>query len=156
MKTQFFFVFLILLSSCSKYPIHVTKVSISEKDLASQFVDSPDFRKEYPPKGEQLIVNWCLSGYDTTPKTLELELVFNNLETERSIYQINGNFGCISYCLLGEKFDETKGLLTYKVQIVNAHGEKEAMWKHKMWFEKITLKSDSQDWQESEMPQQFD
>lgn len=135
--------FSFIFSSCEKHYVAVTRVDINRSSLASSFVKTPDPRQEFPPKGEQLVIEWNLpSALKEKELLLDLSLVYNDYSEETLEYELDSLRGIISYFLMGENFQEKKGIMTYKAEIRAKEGEVIKAWKHKLWIRLIKLDED--------------
>ena len=128
------------MSSCEKHYVNVTRVGVNQTSLASVFADTPDPRLKSPPKGEQLIVEWNLASHvEGRLLFLELSVIFQDHTEEVIQYSLDHTRGIISYFLLGEKYSLKQGIMTYKVEIKESHGEVVKSWQHKLWVKLIPL-----------------
>lgn len=133
--------FLLLCSSCYKNHLYVQQEWVDEKDLASYFVGTPDPRKENPPIGQKIIVNWDF------PKTLFLEEMgyllvtvhFWNQEERKVQAPIDRRRGYASFFFPNTSKDPTKKILTYRVDVFKKDGTLFETWKHQFWTQLITL-----------------
>lgn len=133
----------LLLSSCEKHYVAVTKVDINRSSLASGFAGTPDPRQMFPITGQQLVIEWNLpSTVRRQELFLDLSLVYRDYSEETLRYELTSSRGELSYFLLGENFEEKKGLMTYKADIKTQEGEILKTWQHKLWIKLITLDED--------------
>ena len=143
MKTcqcYFLFIFLPLLCSCQKYYLSVKREHINQSSLASTFVESPDPRKEHPPHGQELILQWRLPPKALNEElTLLLKIVYRDYTEESRVYLVERRRGVVTFSLLDEKFLEKKGFLTYKAEIKNSDGTVLKEWQQKLWFDLIDI-----------------
>ena len=145
MILRIFFVtlFSFLFSSCEKHYVAVTKVDINRISLASTFANTPDPRQLFPLKGEQLVVEWNLpSAMKGKELFLDLSLVYRDYSEETLQYDLGSLRGVISYFLLGENFQERKGVMTYRAEIRTKEGDLVKSWQHKLWITLIKLDED--------------
>ncbi|MCK4934183.1 MAG: hypothetical protein KAR79_01215 [Simkaniaceae bacterium] len=113
---------------------------MNKESLASIFVKSPDPRQKKVPIGEQLIVHWKVPTRELQEGLiLKLEILYKNLSQEVLEFPLGKGRGFQIYPLLDEKYLETEGFLTYKVEIVNSKGRTVKSWKQRLWTELITL-----------------
>lgn len=118
--------------------------------LASTHVGTPDPRQAHPPLGQKLIIDW-----NVPPEVLAQEpkvfvhLIYKDHSQKEAVYPILYRSGTKVYSLLNEEFEKTKGLLTYRAQIVLADGSVYKDWKHQLWVNLITLDEESTDSAES-------
>lgn len=135
-----FGVVLLFCSSCQKYYVSVTRDSIGVKTLASGFANTPDPRREEPPKGERLLIAWNLFSEDFQKELVcSLSIIYKNYEEETINYEVDRKRDVISYFLLGEKYESTKGIMTYKVDIVTKSGIVVKSFKHQLYTKLIKL-----------------
>lgn len=136
----FLFTLLIFLCGCEKYYLSVKNEHVDLSTLASTFVGSPDPRKENPPNGQELILQWRLP-----PKAIEqklvllLKIVYRDYTEEVHEYPVERRRGGLTFSLLNEKFLEKRGFLTYKAEIKRLDGEVLKQWQHKLWVDLITI-----------------
>ena len=122
---------------CRRHHIDVTKLPINRLSLASSFTKTPDPRQKFPAEGEQLLVHCDFDPeVDITKCKAVVSIIYRNLETETVEYQPRGVKEDFSLFVLGEKFERTLGVLTYKVEIFL---EDKSIYttQHPMWFKKI-------------------
>ena len=140
MKQLFFLtVILAMSSSCQKYYVSVMDHKVSRSSLASTFAKTPDPRQYAPPKGEHLLIEWNLKEEVEEELICNLSILFKNFEQKVSQYKISTRQDALSYFLLGEEFEKTKGILSYKVEILNQEGQILQFFVHKLWTELITI-----------------
>lgn len=134
---------LFFLTSCQKHYVSVLQESVGKKNLASFFTKTPDFRLKEPPSGEKLLIEWNLKE-EVMKKELvcRLSLFYKNYTVETLYYPVLKKRGVISYFLLGEKFLLTKGLLTYKAEIVTKEGDLVQKFEQQLFTKLITIKED--------------
>jgi hypothetical protein len=108
--------------------------------LASSQVGTPDPRQAHPPKGEQLIISWKLPQKMMKKKPFcSLHVIYWDYTEETFYHDIDYKTGYWKYTLLGEKFLERKGILTYRIEILTEDGEVYREWKHQLWVNLIQL-----------------
>lgn len=131
---------LLVLASCSKYYLTVRQVPVNARSLASSHVGSPDPRQINPPTGQQLVIDWVIPSdiLREEPKVV-LTLVFKNHTEETRHYPIYYRSGYVVYNLVGEEYDTTGGLLTYRAEIVTGNGDVYRDWKHQLWVNLIQM-----------------
>lgn len=123
------------LASCSTGYLNVKKMRIDSDSLASTFARSPDPQKFCPPSGQKLVVEWFLPKH-CTPEAMhvKLDVVYKDLTQESFEYPISSRLGYIDYALMGEEFCEKRGILTYKVAIIDEEGKVLKSYANRMWF----------------------
>jgi len=134
----------LLLASCDKYYVAVRQIPVNTSSLASAHVGTPDPRLAHPPLGQKLVVDWVVPGelLIKQPRVV-LFLLYKDHTEKKLSYPIEYKSGYAVYALLGEEFEKTKGLLTYRAEIVTAEGEIYRDWKHQLWVNLITLEQES-------------
>lgn len=138
--SQCFILFLFILCSCEKYYLSVKREFVDQNRLASTYVGSPDPRQKNPPKGQELMIEWRLPRDDLQQKmTLVLEILYKNHTRKTFSYPISTRRGLITYSLLGKEYQEKKGLLTYKAEILTDKGTVLKEWKQRLWTERILI-----------------
>lgn len=106
--------------------------------LASSKVQTPDPRKENPPKGQRLIVAWDLpKSLFTPPMTLATTVRFWDQEEEVIAYPMERRRDATAF------FFENKRILTYRVQVINANGSLVKEWEHHFWTKRIVVERDN-------------
>jgi hypothetical protein len=133
---------LILLCGCEKYHVSVRQLHVDPTYLASMHVGTPDPRKAHPPIGQKLIIDWTVPPemLAQDPK-LVMYLIYKNHTEKEVSYPILYRNGTHVYSLLNEEFEQTKGLLTYRAEIV-VDGKVYKDWKHQLWVNLITLEEE--------------
>lgn len=136
--------FLLLLSSCGVSTLSVHQQIIDARYLASTHVKTPDPRQNHPPRGQMLVVEWQIP-YPVVLKDAQVVLyvVFKNYEEKKICYALDRRIGYETYSLLNEEFDEKKGILTYRAEIVTADQEVYQEWKHQLWVNVIHVDENS-------------
>jgi hypothetical protein len=134
---------LLFLTACSKHYVQVTRVDINKSSLASVFTGTPDSRKIFPPKGEQLLIEWNLPSTVKGKKLLlDLSLVYHDYTEETVRFSLDKARGMMSYFLLGERFQVKKGFLTYQAEIRTVEGELIKSCKEHLWVKLIQLEKE--------------
>ncbi|MCH9630373.1 MAG: hypothetical protein S4CHLAM37_03690 [Chlamydiia bacterium] len=126
--------------SCQTYYVSVTREAIDRSSLASSFAKTPDPRQLDPPSGERLLIQWNLLSKDVHEDLIcSLSLIYKNYEEETVHYKVDAKRDVISYFLLGDRYETTKGIMTYKVEILTKEGEVVKSFKHQLWTKLIKL-----------------
>lgn len=129
---------LLFLTACSKSYLTVERQRVGRSSLASTFVQSPDPLQKNPPKGQRLLIKWRLPSSEfADPLTLKLRLIFKNYAEELFQKSIESENGIIVYELLGDRFRDTGGFLTYRAEIINKEGDVVKSWQQQLWVELI-------------------
>lgn len=141
------FIFLLLAgSSCSHRTSHlnVQTVYLTRESLASYYVESPDPMLLDPPVGQKLLVSWGLPynylDYDDLHLHISIRLK-NHEEVDLNI-PVEKTSSFYTYTILGETYFETKGILTYKVDLMGGGCILEE-WRHQLWHEMIRVGEES-------------
>lgn len=135
-----FTAFLALLAACSSQHISISQQRIDRDYLASSHVHTPDPRQENPPFGQMLIVDWSVprSILKKHPQII-LYLIYRNFTEEVFYYPITSGGGHKLFFLINKEYEEKKGILTYKAEIVTDDNQVYSEWRHQMWVNLITL-----------------
>ncbi len=137
---QWLILSLFLLCGCEKYYVSVKREPVNRESLASTFVGSPDPRQADPPRGQELLLEWRLPQKDfSSDLTLLLDILYRDHTQERVCYPIARKRGVVTFSLLGEKYEETKGFLTYKATIQTPDGKVLKEWKQQLWTDLIVI-----------------
>lgn len=131
---------LLLLCGCDKYYVSVKQIKVGPTYLASTHVGTPDPRQAHPPEGQKLYIDWTIPEeiLEKSPKIV-MYLLYKDHSQKELTYPIEHQRGYEVYSLLNEEFKKTKGLLTYRAEIVTEDGEVYKDWKHQLWVNLITL-----------------
>lgn len=129
-----------LFFGCTRQVLTVQTEFLSHENLASYHVRTPDPRLWSPPYGQRLIISWHLPAHTGTVPQLQLsiKLRFYNHTEKTELVDLDKNHGFYIYSLLNEDYCETKGILTYKVQLLSC-GKVLEEWRHQLWVELISL-----------------
>ncbi len=122
-------------TSCGPHFLLVKDELVTKQRLASNFVKSPDPDREQFKKGKQLIVEWMLPQEYRSAKdlTLQLHLIYGNLEEEVVEYPVKMWAGYVTHLLIDPKFTQKKGLVSYKAEIVNSQQEVIESFEQQLW-----------------------
>lgn len=132
---------LLLLWGCAKRTaLSLAQDRVDARYLASTHVGTPDPRQADPPKGQRIIIDWYLPEevFVKEPR-IDLHLLFWNNTTQVVSYPLKRRSGHKVYYLLNKEFEEKKGILTYKAQIITADGSVYSEWKHQLWVNFIPV-----------------
>lgn len=153
LKLPLFLLVPLLLSGCDKYFVSVSQQKINASYLASTHVNTPDPRREHPPIGQMLVIEWQVPEeiLNKRPKIL-LDVIFWNYTEETETFPIVDRAGTVTYSLLDAEYEKKKGILTYKAEIVTEDGEVFREWRHQLWVKLIHVQEENiqQSTQESE------
>ena len=130
----------LFLLSCEKYNISVTRQTVDVNYLASSQVATPDPRKENPPIGQKLIVDWHIPWdmLHEGPKG-RLHVICKDYSEDVVEFPIDALNGFIVYDLLNDRYEKTGGFLTYKAELIGRDGKVLKKWKHQLWVHIIHL-----------------
>ena len=137
---SFFCAAALCLSSCQKYYLSVCQQWVDARYLASTHVNTPDPRQANPPIGQMLSMDWRVPKELLSQKPyIELDLIFWDYTETKKTFPIDKRMGWVSYQLLGEEYDKTGGILTYKASIKTSDGTVYREWKHQLWVKLIQI-----------------
>lgn len=134
---------LLLFSGCEKYYISICQDSIDSSYLASSHVKTPDPRQENPPLGDRLIIEWQVPKalLDKTP-VLHLHVIYKDYSEQFLTYPMTSRIDYVVYTLLGEEYQQKKGILTYEAKIIDDQAEIFRDWKHQLFTHLIVLSAE--------------
>lgn len=108
-----------VLSSCQKQPLSVEVRYISEENLASYYVESPDPRLSYPRVGQELKIRWNIPDeYYTRGMTLSILLNMHNYSERHYCFELKCQSGSKTLSVANDDFFATGGILSFKAQIL--------------------------------------
>ena len=129
-----------VLAGCDKYYLSLRQIHVTPTYLASSHVGTPDPRQAKPPFGQKLLIDWTVPPEVLAEKPeVVLYLVFKDHEEKQIRYPIEYRSGYRVYDLLNDAFVRSKGLLTYRAEIVTESGKVYREWKHQLWVKLINL-----------------
>ena len=130
-------------SSCGKYYLSVQQQWIDINYLASAQINTPDPRKNNPPLGQMLIVDWRVPSYilKQNPRIV-IDLIFWDYTTKTVSLPVKGQMDYITYELLNEEYEKTGGILTYKARMVTEGDKTFKESKHQLWVNLITIEDE--------------
>jgi hypothetical protein len=138
MKILLYFLVL-LFCSCTSRPLFVYTQYLSNENLASSYVKSPDPHLDQPEWGQKLFIEWSLPRSIANEEwKLLLKLRFKNGKEETLCFRLCQIQGYYTYHLLNENFSLKGGISTYKAGILK-NGEIYTEWKHPLWEELIQI-----------------
>lgn len=138
-----FLVLFFILFSCNQRPLIVQTQYLNRNSLASYHVGTPDPKLTNPDIGEQLIIQWALPKNTALSHTLSLHIKIrfhNREEISRSI-PVDQPSGTYVYTLLNQEFLKSRGILTYKVQLIDEDRVIDE-WQHQLWTALIVLQKE--------------
>ena len=84
---------------------------IDRNNLASTFARSPDPMQKNKQDGEKIFITYRADRtIDLKNGKIVLNLVYKDLTQEVVTFQIKHNFGMFSFCIVGDKFQKSKGI----------------------------------------------
>lgn len=137
----YFFAFCAVLSSCSSSKVVVERYPIVPEDLPSYYVESPDPELKNPIIGQVLNCRYRVKNPDKNkmPYFLILKVIYKNLDEEIKSVTIFKEEGSFEFPVVGEKYEATGGVLTYRADLTTFDGEEVANFKHRLWFDLISF-----------------
>jgi len=148
--TRLAYLMLLFLTGCSTCFLNLTQLKVDCDYLASMHVGTPDPRQLCPPCGEQILIEW------KTPKSvlacdpfIELHVVYRNYTEDTFIYPLSHMVGYTCYSLLGQDYEEKKGILTFRADLKLADGTVYKSWKHQLWVKLITVEESAREAEET-------
>lgn len=131
---------LLLLPGCRQYYLSVCQEWVDERYLASTNVSTPDPRKDHPPIGQMLILDWRVPSdvFKKKPEVV-LDLVLWDYTAREIRIPIKRRMDFATYRLFDADYEKSGGILTYKAKIVTEDGEVFREWKHQLWVNLITV-----------------
>ncbi len=137
------FFLVVILAGCQRSYLSLSQEKVDARYLASTYVGTPDPRQDDPPMGQRVIINWFVPAkiLEKQPR-IDLHLLFWDYTQRMVTYPLEKQTGSKVYFLLGKDFEQTKGILTYKAEIVTEDGRVFSEWKHQLWVELITPDKD--------------
>lgn len=140
LRSSFFIGLLgLVLSSCtSTTHLSVRKLPLDSGSYASTFAKTPDPVGNQGKKGERLYVDWKIP-YQMDPSDYEviLSIIYKDLSEERVVIPLKARSGGFNFPLADKRLEETKGFLTYKVDLVDKSGNVADSWQQAMWVKVI-------------------
>lgn len=140
----FAFLSLILLTSCGRRGyLSLLQDRVDARYLASTHVGTPDPRQADPPQGQRIVIDWYVPDEIFAQRPhIELQLLFWDNTTDVICYPMHRASGTKVYYLLDEDFQEKKGILTYKAEIITEDGALFHEWKHQLWVNLINIETE--------------
>jgi hypothetical protein len=137
-----FILLLPLMTACYSDPtvLSVHTDYLSHETLASYHVNTPDPRLSNPSIGQRLIISWSFPKEYLNLENLRLKVTmrFRTREEVVETVQIHKKSGTYVYNLLNDDYINTRGILTYKVDLIGGDCILEE-WRHQIWTDLIVL-----------------
>jgi hypothetical protein len=131
---------LLLLTGCSKYYLSLRQVPVDATYLASTQVNTPDPRRDNPPYGQKIVLEWAVPPELLKKKPqIIFHVIYKNHTEKTFVYPIGSRLGTKVYSLLDNDYDETGGVLTYSAEIMTPDHQVYRTWKHQLWVNLINL-----------------
>lgn len=130
----------LLLTSCTYQRLSVQTAYLSRESLASYYVQTPDPQLDTPPIGQRLIISWCIpkNFLDYPDLHLQITVRLRNREQETRQVPLTKTRGTYLYEILNEKFCQSGGIRTYKIDLIG-HNCVLEKWQHPLWVDSITF-----------------
>ncbi|BBI17444.1 hypothetical protein [Neochlamydia sp. S13] len=144
MRTICLVLFLYVLGGCSKNAyLSVQSSYFTKESLASYRVGTPDPMLANPPVEQQLLISWSIPYPYLKSENLHLDIYIQlrNKEQVKLTLPLKKSHGSYLYVLANERYFNTKGILTYKVDLI-ADGRVVEEWRHHLWHEIIRVGED--------------
>lgn len=134
-----------VLSCCNLHRLTVQTQYLTSENLASFYMNTPDPALTQCVEGQRLLIQWCLPNDSIIGKKLFLHVKIR-LRNRRELEQITplrirgGKYtrGFYPYDLTGTDYDESGGILTYKIEILSGDTVIES-WEHPLWANLIVF-----------------
>lgn len=130
----------LILSGCQKYYISIAQESVTRESLASTQLGTPDPRQKNPPIGERLIIEWKVPrDYLSKDPSLYLHVIYKDYTEAYFTYSMPYKVDYVTYTLVGDEYEQKKGILTYQAELRAKEESPFITWKHQLWTKLITL-----------------
>jgi hypothetical protein len=150
-KLTILFITALFLSGCQKYYISIAQEKVDKSYLASVALKTPDPRKDNPPLGEKLIVEWTVPReYLAKKPSLHLHVIYKDYTEAFFSYPMPYKMDYVVYSLLGEEYKQKKGVLTYQAEVRVGEEKPFLDWKHQLWTKLIVIEDHDQPQEQSE------
>ena len=118
---------------------------VTRMELASTYIGTPDPRRTQPYYGQRLTTYWQVPHSYLVDHELKIKarVRFRNNTETTYMFPVNRSRGHHIYTLLNEPYLETKGILTYKAELIS-NGEVLEAWHHQIWAEWIDPATDDE------------
>lgn len=128
------------LTSCQVHHLNVQTQYITQENLASYYVGTPDPEKNCPTIGQRLLIEWSLPKDDLCGRDLKLNLKirFRDKTEDEMRLPIQEKSGTYLYYVINKKYCQTGGIATYKADLIADDCILET-WQHPLWSELITF-----------------
>jgi hypothetical protein len=139
-KILLLFLLLISAGCSSNHYLSVQTLYFTRESLASYYVETPDPMLINPPVGQKLLISWSFprSYLDYQELHLNIRIRLRNREEIELNIPLEKACGSYMYVVANESFFETKGILTYKVDLIGG-GMIFEECRHQLWHELIKI-----------------
>ncbi len=133
-------------TGCSHYYLDVQREQIDRRYLASTFVGSPDPRQDNPPFGQLITIEWKIPEeiLERDP-LIVFDLIYGDFTEGRFEYPVQHSWGHKSFEFLNPEYEEKKGIIAYRAQMILDDGEIYLTWEHQFWVNLINIEKGSYD-----------
>lgn len=108
-----------IFGSCQKQPLSIEVRYISEENLASYYVESPDPRLSYPRVGQELKIRWNIPDeYYTKGMLLSILLNLHDYSERHYCFELKCPAGAKTLSVANDDFFTTGGILSFKAEIL--------------------------------------
>lgn len=135
-----FFLLLMCAGCCRPPHLSVQTLYFTRESLASYYVETPDPMLLNPPQGQKLLVSWSFPRYFLCYDNLRLNIHIRLRNLQEIVFDVRPLKPCgtYTYVLSNEEFFDSKGILTYKVDLLGENTLIEE-WRHQLWHELIDI-----------------
>ncbi len=110
---------------------------LTEENLASYYVNTPDPNLTCGSVGQRMIVSWSI-GKNCQDLYIHMQIRYRNHEENViDLYNLAPR-GIYTYSLLNEEYFEKNGILAFRIQLKRGETVVEE-WVHQLWVDLITL-----------------
>lgn len=129
-----------IMTGCRDTQLAVYSQCVNHEYLASCRVDTPDWRRCDAYCGQQLILEWRLPWEVKRDGDvfIMLYVIYKNHTSETITFPVHNRVGLHVYRLINERYLETGGLLTYRVELCQ-NKRRLHEWTHHLWTRIILL-----------------
>lgn len=132
------------LVGCQRHYLSVSQQWVDGDYLASSKVKTPDPRKDHPPLGQLLVVDWFIPQEILRQEPhVELDIIFWDYTQKKVILPVDTTLSWGTYRCFNEEYEKTQGILTYKAALVTKTGKVFREWKHQLWVNLIEVDKES-------------
>lgn len=130
-----------LFVGCRGHYISIVREPMSQKELASTYVRSPDPLQKNPPEGQRLFVQYRLpQDMPCEDYYIVLQVLTKNLCFKKMRYDLLFQSGVEEFSLLGKAYKDSGGILGYKAVLFDREDHVIDERKTSLWVDQIYLK----------------